>query len=81
VAAPPDLQGRLARERTALATERTLLAYLRTALAMFAGGATLLHFFDTPLAVAGGLALIPAAVLLLAFGVYRFNRVRHHLGA
>ena len=79
---PPDdltLRDQLALDRTVLANERTLLAYVRTALAVLAGGVALLHLIDEAWAVALGVAALPTSVLVLAYGSWRFVRVRRRL--
>jgi putative membrane protein len=73
------LRDYLAEERTQLANERTLLAYLRTAFGLLAGAATLLHFFDDPLARAAGWALVPLALLAGVAGALRFAAVRRRI--
>jgi putative membrane protein len=73
------LRDYLAVERTRLANERTLLAYLRTAFGLLAGGATLLHFFDDPLARAAGWTLLPLALLAGLAGALRFAAVRRRV--
>ena len=73
------LRDYLAIERTRLANERTILSYLRTALALAAGSVTLLHFFDTDAARLTGWALLPVALVLLAFGIGRYARVHRRI--
>lgn len=73
------LRDYLAIERTRLANERTILSYLRTTLALVAGAVTLLHFFDTDAARISGWLLLPVALVLLAFGVARYVRVRRRV--
>lgn len=73
------LRDYLAIERTRLANERTILSYFRTALALAAGSVTLLHFFDTDAARITGWALLPVALVLLAFGLGRYVRVRRRI--
>lgn len=74
------LRDRLAIDRTTLANERTLLAYARTALALLAGGVALLHFVDEVWAVTMGGAALPLSGVVIAYGVWRYARVRRRLG-
>jgi inner membrane protein YidH len=78
---PDDLILRdlLAIDRTILANERTLLSYCRTVLAMFAAGASLIHFIDAAWALVTGVVFIAGGVVVLAFGIWRFRRVQHDL--
>ena len=69
------VRDRMAIERTSLANERTLLAYVRTAIALFAGGATAIHFLDSVLVDVLGWVLIAGGVFVLAYGGYRFRQV------
>lgn len=61
---------------TSLSNERTLLNYVRTALAFLASGVALIHFFERPIMIAIGWALLPLGVACAIFGVVRFNHVR-----
>ena len=69
----------LAVDRTALSNERTLLAYLRTALQAVVGGATLIRFFDHPVADVVGWLLLPCGVVLVVLGIRFFRRRRRQL--
>lgn len=71
----------LAVDRTVLANERTLLAYVRTALALSAAGATFVHFFHGRATVAVGWFLMPAGLLTLGFGFWRYFQVRRSIAA
>jgi putative membrane protein len=73
------LRDLLAIDRTVLANERTLLAYGRTLLALFAAGATVLHFVTEWWAGPVGLGCIALGLYLFAFGVHRYRAVRQHL--
>jgi putative membrane protein len=75
------VRDRLALERTSLANERTLLAYVRTAIALFAGGASAIHFLESPLVDAIGWILIAGGVFVLLFGGLRFRRVSALIGS
>jgi putative membrane protein len=74
------LRDLLAIDRTILANERTLLAYGRTLLALFAAGATVIHFGTEWWATPLGVGLIAVGLLLFGFGVYRYRLVNRHLG-
>ena len=63
------LRDHLAVERTRLAGERTVLAYARTALALFAGAATLAHFYGPDAGVATAV-LVGAGVAVGGGGVW-----------
>lgn len=77
-----ELRDQLAVERTHLANERTLLAYIRTALGSAAGGAAILQFFPPHSSlIALAWLLVAAGGVMLAFGLYRFYKVRGELGA
>ena len=69
----------LAVDRTALSNERTLLAYLRTALQAIVGGATLIRFFDHPVADIVGWLLLPCGVVLVVLGIRFYRRRRRQL--
>ena len=67
------LRDLLALDRTILANERTVLAYARTAVMLGVSSVTLLKIFpENPLAFFTGVALIPVAILVAAFGLWRF---------
>jgi putative membrane protein len=69
------LRDHLAVERTALANERTLLAYLRTAVSVFALGIAFLKIplFESLLFLVMGWILVPASVVVLLIGVWRYK--------
>lgn len=69
------VRDRMAIERTSLANERTLLAYVRTAIALFAGGATAIHFLESVVVDVLGWVLIAGGVFVLVYGGYRFRQV------
>lgn len=74
------MRDRLALDRTRLANERTLLAYIRTGLSLLAASAVLFQFFsplNTYIAMAWVLAV--SGVVVLIFGLIRFNQVRKEL--
>ncbi len=78
----PILRDYLAAERTHLANERTLLAYLRTALIVLVTALTFLKLFEDDAAMRTvSFALIPVALGIGSFGVYRFLRMRKKLAA
>jgi inner membrane protein YidH len=69
------VRDRMAIERTSLANERTLLAYVRTAIALFAAGATAIHFLESAFVDVVGWVMIAGGVFVLAYGWYRFRHV------
>jgi putative membrane protein len=69
------VRDRMAIERTSLANERTLLAYVRTAIALFAAGATAIHFLESVFVDVIGWLMIAGGVFVLAYGGYRFRQV------
>jgi len=71
------LRDHLAIDRTVLANERTLLSYVRTALAFFIAGVGVLHFFPDPMAQLLGWTMVPAGIVTLIIGAYRYNKMRH----
>lgn len=76
---PLTLTDRLAVDRTRLANERTFLAYLRTGLGGVGLAFLLVRFTDDVPSVAIGIATGVASVLLIAWGVIRFRKVRNRL--
>lgn len=74
------LRDYLATERTHLANERTLLAYLRTAFIVFVAALTFLKLFEYHWVIGmAALSLIPVALFIGTFGVYRFLRTKKKL--
>lgn len=72
-----EMRDRLAMDRTKLANERTLMSYMRSAFAMLVAGLTFLKFFwDDPVYVWIGAAIIPAGFLVGVWGYYRFSKTR-----
>ena len=69
------VRDRMAIERTSLANERTLLAYVRTAIALFAAGATAIHFLESVVVDVIGWLMITGGVFVLVYGGYRFRQV------
>ncbi len=73
------LRDHLAAERTVLANERTALAYLRTVLTFLIGGATFIQFFDSLAVRLLEWVFIPAALVVGAFGVVKYIKVKRLL--
>jgi len=71
-----DRRDFLAQERTALANERTFLAYVRTSISLLILGAVLVHFSENPNVVLFGVFASAAGIILLAFGTWRFLKMR-----
>lgn len=77
---PEILRDYLAIDRTTLANERTLLAYIRTSIALVVTGATAAKFLGEDLFyLIAGLVLVGLSLFVLAFGLWRFVRVRTKL--
>ena len=70
------LGDQLAAARSILANERTFLSYQRTAITLFITGATFIRFFESNLLAAIGWAFMPAAVITMILGTYRYFRMR-----
>ena len=62
--------------RTIMANERTLLAFLRTALGFFLGGTAMIKYLNHPFFEGLGWVFIGVAPVLLAWGLYRYKRVK-----
>lgn len=73
------LRDELAIDRTMMANERTFLAYVRTGLSLGVAGASLMRFFETPLAEIVGWALIPAGISLTIIGAVRFGYIAREI--
>lgn len=76
------LRDYLAAERTHLANERTLLAYERSAFIVLVTAMTIFKFFDNDAVMRIiAIILVPSAVLISVFGIYRFRKTRAKLAA
>ncbi len=75
----PILRDDLAVHRTTLANERTMLAYLRTALTFFVAGITFIKFFETPLIIGIGWAMVPASVIVLLKGAASYRKMSREI--
>ena len=74
------LRDHLAYDRTELALERTMLAYLRTVFLLLTTGITVIKLLgNDPFFLILGITLLPAAILIFAFGVRRFFLFRESL--
>jgi len=71
------LRDHLAIDRTVMANERTFLAYLRTAFSLLVVGLTIIKFVED-LQIVGQL-LIPAGLLVIVVGVWRYKAIRDDL--
>ncbi len=71
-----DLRDTLAVQRTILANQRTLLTFFSASLALVISGVTLIRFFNSPAICGFGFLLLPAAAILLVFGIrnYRLHK-------
>jgi len=69
----------LAAERSRLANERTFLAYQRTALTLFVAGVTFIHFFNYILVQIIGWVFIPAGLVSVLLGLFRYRRSRRRI--
>lgn len=70
---------RLALGRNKLANERTLLAYIRTFLSFIVAGVSLIQFFEVPSFIILGYFLIPASLVFLVIGIFRYRKVEKKL--
>lgn len=73
------LRDELAVDRTVLANERTLLSYIRTGLAFAVTGAGTIKFFASLTSLLLGWCMVVSALVVTAFGVWRFRRVAGHI--
>lgn len=69
------LRDELAIDRTLLANERTLLAYLRSGVALLIAGVSIVNFAQHVWFLSIGLACLPAGVVAILFGVWRYRRM------
>ncbi|MBT3266222.1 DUF202 domain-containing protein [Candidatus Poribacteria bacterium] len=77
------LRDHLAVDRTALSNERTFLSYIRTSLTLVVAGISFTKFFDALWIEIVGWSFIAAAIPLMAFGIYRYMKMRrlmHSIG-
>lgn len=77
------LRDHLAVDRTELANERTILAYVRTSLTLLVAGISFVKFFGSLLVEVLGWVFIVSAVPVIAFGFYRYGKMRqlmHRIG-
>ncbi len=72
-----SLADQLAAARSILSNERTFLSYQRTALTLFIAGFTFIKFFEGIIYQMIGILFLPAAILTIALGVYRYLRMRN----
>lgn len=71
------LTDQLAAARSILSNERTFLSYQRTALTLFIAGFTFIKFFEGLIYQIIGILFLPAAVLTIILGIYRYIRMRN----
>jgi len=74
-----SLRDELAVDRTLLANERTLLAYLRSGVALSIAGVTIVHFAEQDWFHWFGVASIPAGIIALVTGAFRYRKMRAHI--
>ncbi len=76
---PPEselfIRDHLAGFRTELANRRTLLAYIRTVLSLVAAALVFIKFWEHPIVIALGWALLPLAAFFLVRGLLIYRRV------
>ncbi len=70
------LGDQLAAARSILANERTYLSYQRTAITILIAGLTFIRFFEVIWIVIIGWLFLPAAVLTMILGSYRYLKMR-----
>ncbi|TAL68954.1 MAG: DUF202 domain-containing protein [Bacteroidetes bacterium] len=66
----------LASARSILANERTFLSYQRTAITLLIAGLTFIRFFEILWIIIIGWLFLPAAVLTMYLGTYRYVKMR-----
>ncbi len=74
------IRDHLAGYRTELANRRTLPAYIRTVLSLVAAALVFIKFWQHPIVISLGWALLPIAAIILIRGLLiyrRINRVVH----
>lgn len=73
------LRDHLALDRTVLANERTFLAYVRTALGLLVTGASFVKFGGSLALTVIGWAFVPAALIVAAIGLSRYQSMNSRL--
>ena len=73
------LRDRLALDRTRLANQRTFLAYIRTSIAIFVGGASIIHFYDSKYLLILGVIILLSGIVTLFLGIRTFLVSRKNL--
>ena len=73
------LRDHLAADRTILAIERTLLAYIRTALALLVVGASMIHFFNSPLIEIFGWIFVAGGMVSVIVGLVRYKKMKERI--
>ena len=69
----------LASARSILANERTFLSYQRSALTFAVAGLSIIKFIDILWIVIIGWLFLPASVILLFSGIYRYLKMRDYI--
>lgn len=69
----------LAADRTLLANERTILAYVRTSLTLIIAGVSFIHFIDTPIISALGIAFVVLGFVCIVYGWVGYVRTSRKL--
>lgn len=75
------LRDELAVDRTLLANERTLLAYLRGGITLLLAGITFIHFSRHGWFTLMGVLCLPAGLVLLLLGIYRYRKMNRSITA
>lgn len=70
------LGDQLAAARSILANERTYLSYQRTAITLLIAGLTFIRFFEVLWIVIIGWFFLPAAMVTMFLGTYRYAKMR-----
>jgi putative membrane protein len=69
------IRDHLAGYRTELANRRTLLAYIRTVLSLVAAALVFIKFWQHPIVIGLGWALLPIAAIILIRGLLIYRRI------
>ena len=69
------IRDHLAGYRTELANRRTLLAYIRTVLSLVAAALVFIKFWQHPIVICLGWALLPTATFILIRGLLIYRRI------
>ena len=74
-----DKEVELERIKASYSNERTLLAYIRTAASVLVLAIALIKFFESDLALYGGIGITSLGLFILFFGSYRYKQERDRI--